>query len=239
MTKRIIITGASSGLGSAIYDQLQSWNSLEEPPNIHNWSRYGTDRSVDVTSSISIEEAIKKELAPDTPVDILINCAGVNHIDWIPKLTEDDFDFLINTNARSIFSVTRRLLPHLRGGTICNIVSNASHMPMTHSLAYNASKGAAHIMTLQMARELKKTHDITVFGVSPNKLAGTGMSQYIEKRVCELRGWTPEQAAEYQRAALPAGEETDPKRCAEFIAFLLSEKDRHKYLNGCIIPYGA
>lgn len=239
MNKRIIITGASSGLGAEIHAQLSGWNSMEELPIIHDWSRYGAENAVDVTSPISIEGAIRKELAPDTQVDILINCAGVNYIDWMPKLTEDDFDYLMNTNARSIFSVTRRLLPHLHGGTVCNIVSNASHMPMTHSLAYNASKGAAHIMTLQMARELKKTHDITVFGVSPNKLKGTGMSQYIEKRVCELRGWTPEQAAEYQKAALPAGEETDPKRCAEFIAFLLSSKERHKFLNGCIIPYGA
>lgn len=239
MTKRIIITGASSGLGAEIQDQLRQWNILEEQPIIHDWSRYESERCVDITVPSLIEEAIKRELGQFSRVDILINCAGVNHIDWLGKLTEDDFDWLMNTNARSIFSVTKRLLPYLSGGTICNIVSNASHMPMTHSLAYNASKGAAHIMTLQMARELKKTHDITVFGVSPNKLKGTGMSQYIDKRVCELRGWTPEQAADYQRAALPAGEETDPKRCAEFIAFLLSEKDRHKFLNGCIIPYGA
>jgi NAD(P)-dependent dehydrogenase (short-subunit alcohol dehydrogenase family) len=110
---------------------------------------------------------------------------------------------------------------------------------MTHSSAYNASKGAAHILTLQMARELKKRHNITVFGVSPNKMHSTQMTNYINNRVCELRGWTPEQAAEYQKASLPAGEETDPVACAEFIAFLLSTTHRHKYLNGCIIPYGA
>ena len=46
-------------------------------------------------------------------------------------------------------------------------------MPMTCSLAYNASKGAAHIMTLQLARELTKKHGITVFGIAPNKLKGT------------------------------------------------------------------
>jgi hypothetical protein len=53
-----------------------------------------------------------------------------------------------------------------------------------------------------------------------------------------LRGWTKEQARAYQLSALPAGEETDPAVLAEFIAFLLSTKARHKYLAGVDIPYG-
>jgi NAD(P)-dependent dehydrogenase (short-subunit alcohol dehydrogenase family) len=112
-------------------------------------------------------------------------------------------------------------------------------MPMTHSAAYNASKGAAHILTLQMARELRKRHGLTVFGISPNKLHSTGMSDYIDKRVCELRGWTPEEAKAYQCANLPAGEETDPDQLAQLITYLVTETERHKYLNGCILPYGA
>ncbi len=226
----IIITGASSGLGKFLYEAMSAYGENK----IFNWS---LSEGVDVTSPSCIENSVRK--LEGIKIDCLINCAGVNLIDWMPNLTDDDFDLLMNTNARSIFTVTRKLLPWLRDGTVCNIISNASHMPMTHSLAYNASKGAAHIMTLQMARELKKTHNITVFGVSPNKLKGTGMSQYIGKRVQELRGWTEEQAEAYQLAALPAGEETDPVRCAEFIAFLLSNKARHKFLNGCILPYGA
>ena len=87
--------------------------------------------------------------------------------------------------------------------------------------------------------ELKKSHSLTVFGISPNKLAGTNMSKYIDDRVPDLRGWTPEEARQYQLNALPAGEETNPEDLAEFIAFLLSTKSRHKYLNGCVIPYGA
>jgi NAD(P)-dependent dehydrogenase (short-subunit alcohol dehydrogenase family) len=110
---------------------------------------------------------------------------------------------------------------------------------MTNSLVYNASKGAAHIMTLQMARELTKRYGITVFGVSPARLAGTGMSRYIDDRVTGLRGWTKEQADEYQRAALVTGKEIPPSRCAEFITWLLSEKERHEHLSGCVIPYGA
>jgi NAD(P)-dependent dehydrogenase (short-subunit alcohol dehydrogenase family) len=70
-------------------------------------------------------------------------------------------------------------------------------------------------------------------------LKGTGMSKYIERMVPEVRGWTPEYAAQYQLNALPAGEETDPETLAEFIAFLLSTKQRHKYLASTILPYGG
>lgn len=65
------------------------------------------------------------------------------------------------------------------------------------------------------------------------------MSSYIEERVCKLRGWTPEQAAQYQLAALPAGAETPPEVLAEFIGFLLSSKERHRYLQGVDLTYGG
>jgi len=159
----------------------------------------------------------------------------------LEDLEPGDWNAMMDSNARSIFYTSKAFLPQLirTKGTILNIVSNASHLPMTGSLAYNASKGAAHIMTLQLARELTKKYGITVFGISPNKLAGTGMSVDIEQQVQETRGWTAEEAKTYQLNSLVTGEETNPNTLAEFIAFLLSMKERHKFLSGCVIPYGA
>jgi NAD(P)-dependent dehydrogenase (short-subunit alcohol dehydrogenase family) len=242
---RIIVTGDSSGLGRAICEALVNSNCGHD---VIGWSLHDKGicddlpwqhRLVDVNDRRSILEGL---VSMKGAADVIVNCAGVNHIDWFGNLNDSDWDYLMETNCKSIFNVVQEMLATKtlkEGGTVLNIVSNASHMPMTHSAAYNASKGAAEILTRQMARELGKTHKLTVFGISPNKLKGTGMSDYIDARVCELRGWTPEEAAEYQKQSLPAGEETDPAAVAEFIAFLLSTKDRHKYLNGCIIPYGA
>lgn len=227
-----IVTGHTSGLGKSIAEQLKDAHGFE----VIGWS---LDSGVDVTDEQSVRKAAL-ELFP--PVDVLVNCAGVNYINWHEDTPIEEWDRLQNTNARSMWLTAKELIraeAFHAPGTVVNIVSNASHMPMTNSAAYNASKGAAHILTLQMARELKKTNDLTVFGVSPNKLSGTGMSRYIGERVCELRGWTPEEAEAYQLNSLPAGEETDPDTCAEFICFLLSERQRHKYLAGCILPYGA
>lgn len=236
----VVITGASSGLGKCIKEAFENEPDLVGI-NVINWS---LDTGVDVRDEKSIMNIGIPKL-PTVPnsinigkVDILINCAGINHIDFIPDLQEKDWDRVLDTNAKGIYLTTKALLPYLKGGTILNIVSNASHMPMTSSLAYNASKGAAEIMTKQMSRELIKTHGITVFGISPNKLKNTGMSAYIDNKVCELRGWTPEEARNYQLASLEIKEETDPETLAEFIAFILSSKERHKYFAGCIIPYG-
>lgn len=220
------------GLGSAIVTEFAK--VMEGRPwALHDWS---TAIGVDVSSSFSVEKAAAKVHGP---VDILINCAGVNRLDWIPNLQEEDWDQVMDTNAKGIFLCTQALLPKLRGGTILNIISNAARVPMTASLAYNASKAAAEMMTKQMARELFKTHQITVFGISPNKLKGTPMSIEVDRRVGEVRGWPPEYVREYQLASIPIGEETDPATLAEFIAFLLSTKERHRYLHGCIIPYGG
>jgi NAD(P)-dependent dehydrogenase (short-subunit alcohol dehydrogenase family) len=225
--RTIIITGGSGGLGAAITSHLSD-------DTVINWSH---ETKVNVSDRSSVLAATQNLLYQR--IDILINCAGINRLNYLPLVTEREFDAVMGANAKAIFLTSQALADRLRGGTILNIVSNAAHLPMTASLAYNASKAAAWMMTRQLARELGKTHKITVFSISPNKLAGTRMSQEIDKRVCELRNWTPEQAQKYQLAALPAEEETDVDTLAEFIAFLLSSKQRHKYLQGCDIAYGA
>ena len=267
----IFVTGANGGLGQALMGVLaQSENSI-----VHGimhkpsaGSKYGDDlihcRS-DFTKEEEVLETgewIRRAFKNDLEVfgidrkdayPILINCAGVNYIEWFDQLNFSQFDRLMSINVKAGIQLVQSMIgvkPPLdaiseddnlfcNGGCVLNIVSNASHVPMTNSVFYNASKGAFHIATLAMARELRKTHGITIFGISPNKLRDTGMSAYIEDRVPGLRGWSPEEAKKYQLSALPAGEETDPEELARFIGYLLEEPRRHKYLTNTIIPYGA
>ncbi len=220
----IMITGSGSGLGKALAQIVGA--------KVYHFDRaQGHD--------VRDPQATYGDCPPD--LEALINCAGVNKTNWLENVADAEWDEVMDVNAKGIFKMTQWALPALirSKGTVVNIVSNAAHMPMTCSAAYNASKGAAHILTLQLARELTKKYGITVFGVAPNKMAGTGMSRDIERQTIELRGWTPEQAQAYQLAALLPGEETPPRAVAEFIAFLLSERYRHKYLSGCVLPYGA
>jgi len=225
---RVLVTGSASGLGSEIVVALRYAN--------HNVIEFDYIYGRDVRDPVRTWGE-----TPPNDLDVLINCAGVNRLGWLENFAERDWDDVMDTNVKGIFKMVQWCLPSLTDtkGTIINIVSNASHVPMTCSSAYNASKGAAHILTLQMARELGKRHGITVFGISPNKMAGTEMSRALEPQVEALRGWTPEEARAYQLAALPAGAETPPALIAEFIAFLLSSKERHRFLAGTVIPYGA
>lgn len=276
--KIFVITGANSGLGAEIADAIRLRADSSDAFVLEVCGRSGEDSNFDSAR----EGAIQADLAdPDEslrvsnwvkeqtewflktpgefedPYDsiypVLVNCAGVNYIEWFDHADMDQFDRLMGINVKAGLMLIQNLIgpkPPIGNdiqdrnwfagtGAILNIVSNASHVPMTNSAFYNASKGAFHIATLSLARELRKTHGICVFGISPNKLSGTGMSEYIEARVPSLRGWTPEEAAKYQLAALPAGEETDPAVLADFIAYLMAEPIRHKYLTGTIIPYGA
>lgn len=226
-----IITGASSGLGAAIYNGLLA----------HYDQTIGWDlkTGVDVTDEESIFKAME-HWPIGMRVHTLVNCAGVNKLAW---LADDNwfttwYDCL-NTNALGIALVTKQLLHRLNGGTICNIISNAAHKPMRASLAYNTSKAAAYMMTKQMAHELWDDYRITVFGVSPNRLRGTAMSNSVDEQVAKVRGWSTLGVREMQMQAMPCGEETPPEVVAEFICWLLAEKKRHKYLHGAVLNYGA
>ena len=220
---RILVTGSAHGLGAALVLALrEDGHEVLEYDRLHGY------------------DVRQPDLDGIGALDVLINNAGVNRINWLEDVSEAEWDEVIDVNVKGIFKMTQKCLPLLAKsrGTVVNIVSNAAHMPMTCSLAYNASKGAADIMTKQLARELTKKWGITVFGIAPNKLAGTKMSRSIDDQVIETRGWTREQTVAYQLQGLLTGMETPPERVAEFVAFLLSTKERHQHLSGCILPYG-
>jgi len=195
----------------------------------------------DLSNEFDIEIVCNIIKDSNEKIDVLINCAGMNTNEWFEESTNKKFDELMSINGRAIYQMTRELLDKISNanGTVLNIVSNASHIPMRCSLAYNASKAAAKMITKQMAHELTKKFGITVFSISPNKLDGTDMSKFVDRKIPELRGWTENFSKEYQANALVTGKETNPQVLAEFIVFLLSTKERHFFLSGCDIEYGA
>lgn len=220
----ILITGSSSGLGRALYEVLRDYG--------HEVIRYDIKNGDDVLMPSQWLFELER-------VDILINCAAVNIINWLPDFSEADWDRVMDVNAKGIFKMTQAMLPHLieSKGAVINICSNAAHMPMTCSLAYNASKAASEIMTKQLARELTKKHGITVFGVAPAKLCNTEMSRSIDAQVVETRGWTTEEAQRYQLAGLLCGEEIPPMAVADFISDIIRSGNM-RFLTGTVLPFG-
>lgn len=220
---KILVTGAAAGLGAELCRAINKAGHIAVEYDI----KYGQD----------VRDP--EDWLSQGDYDGLINCAGVNANAWFEEINRLEMRKVMEINAFSFVYMTQAILPALtrNNGFVINIVSNAAHIPMTSSLAYNASKAAALMITKQMAHELTPKHGITVFSVSPNKLEGTEMSKQIESAVCETRGWTPEFAAEYQKKALMHGRETSPVALAEFIVGLVTS-GQWNYLSGCDIPFG-
>jgi NAD(P)-dependent dehydrogenase (short-subunit alcohol dehydrogenase family) len=228
----VLVTGAASGLGKAIADRLVNLGH----------AAYRVDRNIGWSHDVTYftEEQLTDMVGRSGKIDALINCAGINTNEWFEDITHESFMQIMDVNAYGIVRMAQACLSRLKKSDvncIINIVSNAAHIPMTASLAYNASKAAALMITKQMAHELTPKYGTTVLSVSPNKLQGTGMSKQIEANVCAIRGWTPEFAAEYQKKALMHGRETHPLDLADFIADLL-DKDYFRYLSGCDLQFG-
>jgi NAD(P)-dependent dehydrogenase (short-subunit alcohol dehydrogenase family) len=237
--QKILVTGSASGLGLAIATRLREAGH-EVVDFDKAFGSFDNRRFGDVREAKSVD---MRELVGDS-LDVLINCAGINHNEWFEDVEVDIESWsnskqVMNVNAWGIVGMTQTLLPQLikAKGTVINIVSNAAHIPMTGSLAYNASKAAALAITKQMAHELTPKYGLTIFSISPNKLEGTGMSKQIEENVIKNRGWTPEYAKEYQKKALMHGLETPPDAIARLITHLVNTGDS-LYLSGCDIQFG-
>lgn len=221
---KILVTGSGAGLGLAIALALSAAGHEVIPYDVKSGDDVGSPSG---------------KLALIDSLDGLINCAGINCNEWFEDITPASLQRVMEVNAFSMVYMTQAVLRPLvkSKGFVLNIVSNAANMPMTSSLAYNASKAAALMITRQMAHELTKKHGLTVFSISPNKLSGTEMSKQIEDNVVKTRGWTREFAAEYQRQSLMHGLETPPAAIAAYVVHLL-DSGNWKYMSGTDIPFG-
>jgi len=153
--KRVLITGASSGIGAALSRKLahQGANLTLVARNVEALS--GLKNSIEVTGAkinivpldISDCQAVTEAMSsiPETPVDILINNAGIACCDRFENLGYDDFDAMMKTNFLGQVSMIRAVLPTMKSegaGHIVNIASMAGLLSIAGYTAYGASKSA-------------------------------------------------------------------------------------------------
>jgi meso-butanediol dehydrogenase / (S,S)-butanediol dehydrogenase / diacetyl reductase len=161
------------------------------------------------------------------PLDILVNNAGVSTMNSVANLTEKDWDFNMNVNAKGVFLVSRaavrRFLKHEYGPEkpkIVNVASLAGKYGAPFLAHYCASKFAVVGFSQSLALELAP-QGITVNCVCPG-FVKTSMQDRELVWESKLRGMTPDQVRADYLAHVPLGRLEEPEDVARVVAFLCS-----------------
>lgn len=245
--KIAVITGASNGIGKRLADKLYTsggYKIVNIDTDESGFDRRFLNFNMDVKEFAwsknyrSIDSKLIESYG-HSDISILVNNAGVNYINHFLEITEDDYDRVMDVNVKGTFFVTQKFFENIKRakGTVLNIVSSAAYKPMRCTSVYNASKGAVEILTRQMARELS-IHGVTIFGVAPNKILDTKMSEYVDTVVPVVREWTKEQAQKYELSNIPCGKNTTLDAFTDFLYYLLINKVNNEYLSGNVMEYG-
>ncbi len=215
--KVIFLTGASRGIGLAIFKKLKKEGYKIIAP---------TRRELDLSNPISIKHLI--EINKNAKIDILINNAGVNFPRWIDELEDENLEQTIQVNLTSPIKLIRAFVPHMKKqkwGRIVNISSMFGIVARGKQVPYVASKHAINGVTKTLALELGQ-HNILVNSVCPG----------FVKTDLVLRN-PPEKLAALAKD-VPLGRLAEPKEIAELVSFLISEKNT--YITGsCIVIDGG
>lgn len=176
MSKVVLITGGSSGIGKAIGEFLTEkgfivYGTSRNPENFSN-SKLSL-LQMDVKFKQSIDAAVYKIIQKENRLDILINNAGVGITGPIEEIPEFEIKSNFETNFFGPINVIKSVLPQMRKqgyGLIINITSIAGYMGLPYRGIYSASKGALEILTEAFRMELKE-FNIEMTNVAPGDFA--------------------------------------------------------------------
>ncbi len=234
--KVALVTGAAKGIGKAIALALAAdgaavivnYNGSKDraEQTVEEIKALGADAMAyqcNVADTKAVDDMIKEIIRIYGRLDILVNNAGITRDNLIMKMTEEDFDAVINANLKGCFNtikaVSRQMLKQ-RSGRIINITSVSGILGNAGQANYAASKAGIIGLTKTMARELA-SRGITVNAVAPG-FVDTDMTQTLSDSI---------KAA--ATAQIPLGHFGRPEDIASMAAYLASEKA--SYITGQII----
>ena len=226
----VLVTGAAGGMGSAIVERFAQagWRVcctdidagvLNAPANDAIVARVPGDVRSAAGCRAIVDDCIA---ATAGRLDALVNTAGVWREGPVEVCSEDDFDIVMDVNAKGTFFMCTAAIPALRmtHGAIVNISSDAGRQGNLNAAAYCASKGAVTMFTKALALELAP-HDVRANVVSPADVR-TPMLEFQARR---YGGGHPDA---YYRALLekyPQGAQArfiEPQEVAELVFYLCS-----------------
>ena len=178
--------------------------------------------SLDVTSEADWERAVGVAVSKFGGLDVLVNNAGTYLRGSVEETGPEDWDRVMEVNAKGVFLGTRSAIPAMRergGGSIVNIASFNSLVGTTTSAAYNASKAAVRLLTKSTAVQYAGDN-IRANAIHPGPI----------KTAMFMSGFPDEEAVEERRALVPLGRIGTAEDVAYGALFLAS--DESSYMTG-------
>ncbi|MBD3271780.1 MAG: 3-oxoacyl-[acyl-carrier-protein] reductase, partial [Elusimicrobia bacterium] len=234
--KVAIITGSAQGIGKAIalacaragasvvVSDIDSAIIQETADQIHRECNIPVLAvSADVSVIGQTDELVKKTLDKYGRIDVFINNAGITKDNLIMRMSEAEWNTVINVNLTGIFncirSVSRSMLKQ-KSGRIVNIASVVGQMGNAGQANYAASKGGVIALTKTCAREFA-SRGITVNAIAPG---------FIKTRMTEVLSDEVKQKLAEQ---IPLGRLGEPDDIAQAVLFLAS--DSASYITGQVL----
>ncbi len=227
--KKAIVTAAGQGIGRAVaalfaVEGAEVLATDVDPAKLEGLAVARVER-LDVLDAAAIEAIV----AAHGPFDVLANCAGFVHHGTILDCSEADFDFTMNLNVRSMYRMTKAVLPGMLakgGGSIVNIASVASSVKgLPNRFVYGTSKAAVIGLTKAIAA------DFVTRGIRCNAICpGTIDSPSLQERMRAQGDYEKARAAFVARQ--PMGRLGTPEEVGWLAVYLAS--DESSFTTGAI-----
>lgn len=206
MSKNVIITGASGGIGSEIalvfaengWNVAVNYNKNKEKAEalVQRIKALGVNAvalCADVSVYAEAGELVKKATEALGEIDVLVNNAGIAQQKLFCDITEADYDRMFSVNMKSVFNCCKAVVPqmiHRHSGSIINISSMWGQVGASCEVHYSASKAAVIGFTKALAKELGPSQ-IRVNCVSPGVILTEMNANLSDETMAELKDETP------------------------------------------------
>ena len=234
--KTVLVTGGSRGIGKEValkfaeqgYDVII--NYVSDKTDVEAIKKEFEEKNVeclllkaDVSKADEVQELVEKAIEKFEKIDVLVNNAGITKDNLLMRMSEEEFDRVIEINLKGTFLVTKAVSKYMmkkRNGSIVNLSSVVGVSGNSGQCNYSASKAGIIGFTKSVAKELA-SRNIRANAVAPGFIA-TDMTEVL-----------PDKVKEEINGQIPLKRMGNAKEVAELIYFLGS--DLSSYITGQVI----